>query len=83
MNTTELKDRLIEQAVLTFFHNTAEGESIDTIDGNFTISDDHTTVAKYSLLENATGRTKGYNSIHKLFAGFPKNTLAEFVNYYK
>ena len=77
------KDQLIELAIEIFWHNTAEGESIDTANNEFTISDDQSTVAKYFLLYNVTGITKKFNDIECLFPQLPKKIVAEFIAYYE
>jgi len=77
------KHQLIEIAVETFWHNTADGQSIDTANNEYTIFDDHTTVAKYFLLDNATGITKKFNDIERLFTKLPKEIIAQFIAYYE
>ena len=77
------KDQLIELAIEIFWHNTAEGESIDTANNEFTISDDQSTVAKYFLLDNVTSITKKFNDIECLFTQLPKKIVAEFIAYYE
>ena len=77
------KDQLIELAIETFWHNTAEGQTIDTANNEYTISDDQTTIAKYYLLDNKTGVTKKFNDIECLFTKLPKKIVAEFIAFYE
>tara|TARA_R110002020_G_scaffold26826_7_gene86758 strand:- start:401 stop:667 length:267 start_codon:yes stop_codon:yes gene_type:complete len=76
------KDQLIELAIETFWHNTAEGQPLDTANNEYTISDDQTTVAKYYLLDNKTGSTKKFNDIECLFTKLPKKIVSDFISYY-